>query len=175
VELVGAVSTERLRGRRPVEEDLEDYVRIWTDRRVPEHAWPASMRTVDEARGVLRSTISHWDRWGFGPWTVVERATDAVVGRVGLQHTDVTGRPEIEVAWFVDAAVWGRGYATEMAREAVRTAFGALELTTLVSMTTHANAASQAVMRKLGFRFEGAIEHVGMPHVLFRLDDSTAI
>jgi ribosomal-protein-alanine N-acetyltransferase len=151
-----------------VEEDLDDLVRIWTDPRVPEETWPASMRTVDAARGVLRASIAHWER--FGPWTVLERGTGAVVGRVGLQHTRVAGRPEVEVAWFVDAGVWGRGYATEMAREAVRAGFGGLELTTLVSFTTPANAASQAVMRKLGFRFEADIEHAGMPHVLFRLD-----
>jgi RimJ/RimL family protein N-acetyltransferase len=170
VELAGTVSTDRLRGRRPVEEDLEDLVRIWTDPRVPEETWPASMRTADDVRRVLRTSIAHWERWGFGPWTVVERVTDAVVGRVGLEHTRVAGRPEVEVAWFVDAAAWGRGYATEMAREAVRAAFAELELTTLVSFTTPANAASQAVMRKLGFRFEADIEHAGMAHVLFRLD-----
>ena len=174
MELVGPVGTERLRGRRPVPEDLEELARIWTDPRVPEDAWPASLRSVEDAARVLRATIAHWERWGFGPWTVVERATDTVVGRVGLQHALVAGRPEVEVAWFVDASAWGRGYATEMAREAVRAGFEALELTTLVSLTTPANAASQAVMRKLGFRFEADVEHAGMAHALFRLDAPAA-
>lgn len=169
MELIGAVVTERLRGRRPAEDDLDDLVRIWTDPRVPEYAWPARMRTVEDVRRILSASIAHWERWGFGPWIVVERATHAVVGRVGLAHTRVAGRPEVELAWFVDAGAWGRGYATEMAREAVGAAFGPLELATLVSFTTPANAASQAVMRKLGFRFEADIEHAGMPHVLFRL------
>jgi RimJ/RimL family protein N-acetyltransferase len=169
VEFPGEVVTARLVGRRPADGDLEDYVRFWTDPRVPEAVWPAALRTRADAEDVLREGIAHWERWGFGPWTVLERGRRAVVGRVGLAHTGATGRPEVEVVWFFDAAVWGRGYATEMAREAVRAAFGPLGLTSVVSSTTPPNAASQAVMRKLGFRYEAGIEHAGLPHVLYRL------
>lgn len=152
-----------------MEQDLDDYVRFRTDVRVPEEVWPARLRTADDAARVLRASIAHWERWGFGPWTVIERASGAVVGSVGLAHTHVAGKPEVEVAWFVTADVWGRGYATEIAQEAVRVAFEQLELSDLVSFTMPSNAASQAVMRKLGFRYERPIEHAGLPHVLFRL------
>jgi RimJ/RimL family protein N-acetyltransferase len=167
--LVGDVTTPRLYGRAPVEEDLEDSVRIWTDPRVAEQAWPARLRTASDASRVLHASIAHWDRWGFGPWTVIERATGAIVGRVGLAHTRVAGSEEVEVAWFLSGDAWGRGYATEMAHEAVRVGFAMLELSDLVSFTTPPNAASQAVMRKLGFRHERDIEHAGLPHVLYRL------
>jgi RimJ/RimL family protein N-acetyltransferase len=169
VRLVGEVMTARLCGRPPVEDDLHDLVRIWTDPRVCEQAWPARLRTADHADRVLQASISHWERWGFGPWTVIERASGAVVGRVGLAHTRVIGREETEVVWFLSADVWRRGYATEMASEAVRVAFDVLDFGGLVSFTTPANGASQAVMRKLGFRYERDIEHVDLPHVLFRL------
>lgn len=169
VHLVGEVTTARLLGRAPVEEDLSDYVRFWTDSRIPEEVWPSDIRTTGDAGRVLRATIGHWEQWGFGPWTVVQRDTGAVVGRVGLAHARVAGESEIEVAWFLSGDVWGRGYATEMAREAVRVAFELLGLENLVSFTTPANVASQAVMRKLGFRYENDVEHAGLPQVLFRL------
>ena len=101
---------------------------------------------------------------------MIERATDEIVGRVGLDHTTVNGRHEIEVAWFIDPDAWGRGYATEMAEEAMRAAFTTLDLDSVVSYTTPANAASQAVMRKLGMTYEADIEHAGMPHVLYRIE-----
>jgi RimJ/RimL family protein N-acetyltransferase len=167
--LVGEVTTDRLHGRAPVEEDLEDYVRFWTDPRVPEDVWPVETRTCVDAARVLRAAIGHWDRWGFGPWTVVERDGGAVVGRVGLAHKRVADESEVEVAWFLSGDVWGRGYAMEMAGEAVRVAFEVLELDDLVCLTTPTNVASQAVMRKLGFRYERDIEYAGLPHVLFRL------
>jgi RimJ/RimL family protein N-acetyltransferase len=60
-----------------------------------------------------------------------------------------------------------------MAREAVRVAFDVLELEDVVSYTTDANAASRAVMEKLGMRYERDIEHAGLPHVLYRLERPT--
>ena len=164
-----SVTTERLRGRAPEPGDLPDYVRIFTDRRVEEDLWPADLRTPDQVASILKASIEHWDRWGFGPWTVIERGSERIVGRVGLEHTSKIEHPEVELAWFIDPGAWGRGYATEMAQEAVRAAFTELGLDSLISYTTTDNAASQAVMRKLGMTYEADIENAGMPHVLYRL------
>ena len=101
---------------------------------------------------------------------MVERSTDAIVGRVGLAHTTVNDRPEIEIAWFIDPDRWGRGYATEMAEEAMRAAFITLGLDSVVSYTTTVNESSQAVMRKLGMTYEADIENAGLPHVLYRIE-----
>jgi RimJ/RimL family protein N-acetyltransferase len=71
--------------------------------------------------------------------------------------------------WFLDPEHWGRGYATEMAREAVRVAFEVLELDELVAQTTTANRASRAVMERLGMTAAGETVHAGLPHVVHRL------
>lgn len=166
---VDRVTTARLIGRRPEPGDLGDLQRIWTDPRIPEEQWPADLRTAEDAQRILEDSIAHWERWGFGTWTVLERDGGAIVGRVGLDHTTIEGRPEVEVAWFTDVDRAGRGYATEMGTEAVRVGFEVLELDDIVAFTMTTNTASQAVIRKLGFTFEREIEHVGLPHVLFRL------
>lgn len=164
---VDRVTTARLVGRRPEDGDLEAFTRWFVDPRIDEAAWPAAMRTPEHAREVLAEVQRHWERWGFGHWIV--EAAGTPVGKAGLNHTTVAGRPEVELAWFFDADTWGQGYATEIAREAVRVAFEVLELDDVVAFTTPANAASQGVMRKLGMTYEGDIEHAGLPHVLFRL------
>jgi RimJ/RimL family protein N-acetyltransferase len=166
---LGSVTTERLKGRRPEPGDLAEYVRIFGDPRVDEALWPAELRTPERVADVLRRTIEHWERWGFGAWTVLARDDDRIVGRVGLEYTSVLGHPEVEVAWFIDPDAWNRGYATEMAAEAVRAAFTTLGLDTLISYTTPDNEASQSVMRKLGMSYETDVENAGMPHVLYRL------
>jgi ribosomal-protein-alanine N-acetyltransferase len=170
---LSSVVTERLTGRRPEPDDLPDLVRIFTDRRVDEAFWPADLRTPDQVAATLKHTIDHWDRWAFGAWTVLERGSDRIVGRVGLEHTTKFGHPEVELQWFIDADVWGRGYATEMAREAVRAAFTTLGLDSLISYTVPGNAASRAVMEKLGMTYEADVENAGMPHVLYRLSRVT--
>ena len=144
-------------------------MRIFTDPRVDEDLWPAELRTADKVRATLEGSIAHWDRWEFGAWTVIERASERIVGRVGLEHTTKFGRPEVELEWFIDPDVWGRGYATEMAWESVRAAFTTLGIDELISYTVPENAASRAVMEKLGMTYERDVENAGMPHVLYRL------
>src|SRR3954447_8497583 len=164
---IDRVATARLVGRRPEPGDALAYARIFTDPRVPEETWPEHLRTTDRARSLLDGLIAHWERWRFGPWTLLLEGE--IIGYDGLRHADVGGRPEIELMWFLDADHWGRGYATEMAREAVRVAFEVLELDELVAQTVDVNRASRGVMEKLGMRHEGDVMHAGLPHVIYRL------
>lgn len=164
---IDRVSTARLVGRRPEPGDALAFARMFTDARVAEEAWPEHLRTADRAGELLEDMIAHWDRWGFGPWTVLLDGTP--IGYDGLRHADVGGRPEVEVMWFFDADHWGRGYATEMAREALRVAFDVLELDAVVAETIPVNHASRAVMAKLGMSYERDVVHAGLPHVLYRL------
>lgn len=165
---IDRVATARLAGRRPEPGDLGAYQRIWTDPRIDEAVWPEHLRTADQAETFLRDAIAHWERWGFGPWTMLVGGEP--VGYAGLRHDEVDGRPEIEVMWFVDPDHWGHGYATELAREAVRVAFEVLELDAVVAQTTTGNDASRAVMEKLGMEHTGETVHAGLPHVLYRLN-----
>ena len=166
---MSSVTTERLRGRRPEPGDLLEYVRIFTDPRVDEDLWPADLRTSDQVAAILKGSIEHWERWEFGPWTVLERGSERIVGRVGLEYTTKFGHPEVELEWFIDPDAWGRGYATEMAQEAVRAAFTTLGLDELIAYTTPDNTASRSIMEKLGMTYERDVENAGMPHVLYRL------
>ena len=166
------VRTARLIGRRPEPGDGDAYVRIYGDPRTPEELWPASLRTPDHARATLDKFIAHWERWGFGLWTVT-LPDGEIIGQAGAQHTTVAGRHEVELGWFIDPDHWNQGYATEMAREAVRVAFDELGLDNVVSFTVDRNAPSRAVMEKLGMTYERDIEHSGLPHVLYRLSRDT--
>jgi ribosomal-protein-alanine N-acetyltransferase len=164
---IDRVTTARLTGRRPEPGDALAYARMFTDARVAEEAWPEHLRTADRAHALLDDLIRHWERWGFGPWTIL--LDGAPIGYAGLRHADVGGRPEVELMWFVDADHWRQGYATEMAREALRVAFAILELDAVVAQTVDVNHASRAVMEKLGMRHERDVVHAGLPHVLYRL------
>ncbi|WCB94203.1 Acetyltransferase [Baekduia alba] len=165
---IDRVATRRLVGRRPEPGDALAYARVLTDARVDEEAWPEHLRTADRAQAMLDEAIVHWDRWGFGPWTVLLDGTP--IGYDGLRHAQVAGRPAVELLWFLDAAHWGQGYATELAREALRVAFEVLELDEVVAQTVDGNHASRAVMEKLGMRHVDSVMHAGLPHVVYRVE-----
>jgi ribosomal-protein-alanine N-acetyltransferase len=110
----------------------------------------------------------HWQRYGFGPWLLRDRAGGEMVGRGGLRHTMATGVDEVEVGWSIVPERWGQGLATELALVSVRVAFDTIGLGELIAYTLPDNVASRRVMEKAGFEFDREFQHVGLGHVLYR-------
>lgn len=106
----------------------------------------------------LIEAIGHWELHGFGLWLLRDRSGGQLVGRGGLQQTFVTGHDEVEVAWAIIPELWGHGLATELARESIDAAFGALDLQQVIAYTLPDNWGSRRVMEKTGFGLEGTIE-----------------
>jgi RimJ/RimL family protein N-acetyltransferase len=94
----------------------------------------------------------HWHLRGYGQWTVIEKATREVIGRVGLWNPE--GWPGLEVGWVIRRSRWGNGFATEAAHEAVRFAFAEVGADRLISLIPPDNARSIRVAQKIGETFE---------------------
>src|SRR5262249_25959374 len=92
------------------------------------------------------------DRPGFGMWAVAEKTTGEVVGAVELVALD--GGPEIELGYHLSRRHWGRGFATEVARGAVRYGFEVLGLRRIVGVVYPENLASRRVLEKCGMVYE---------------------
>ena len=84
----------------------------------------------------------------------------------------------MEIGWRLAPSWWGRGYASEAARAALRFGFERVGLDEIVAYTVPANLRSQAVMRRLGMRRDAGadFDHPNLPadhplrrHVLYRL------
>lgn len=82
--------------------------------------------------------------------------------------------PCVEIGWRLAAEHWGRGYATEAAREVLAYGFATLGLEEIVSFTTETNLRSRRVMEKLGLKCDPAddFDHpkLGADHPLRRHD-----
>ena len=165
--MVDERSTENLLLRRVQAADTEDLIRFNAD--AGAMATLGGVRGADETRAVHLVLLEHWERYGFGVWMARERQTGRFAGRGGLRHVSLEGNDEVEVLYGFLPEFWGRGLATELARESVRLAFTALHLPDVVCFTLATNHASQRVMEKVGFRFERHGERGGRPHVFYRL------
>jgi RimJ/RimL family protein N-acetyltransferase len=118
--------------------------------------------------------------WGF--WAVESKATQEFIGFVGL-HTpaaELPFSPCVEVGWRLAYQHWGKGFASEAARECLRLGFELLKLKEVVSFTAVGNLRSRAVMARLGMQVAGTFEHpqvsegsVLRPHCLYRLSRET--
>jgi ribosomal-protein-alanine N-acetyltransferase len=88
-----------------------------------------------------------------------------MIGFCGLQPLDAT--TEIEIGWWLARAWWGKGLATEAAREALRDGFQRARLERIVSIAMRENVASTHIMEKLGMKYERESTHRGVPVVLY--------
>jgi ribosomal-protein-alanine N-acetyltransferase len=104
---------------------------------------------------------------GFCNWRIHLAATNSFAGFCGLQPFDELG--EIEIGWWLAPAYWGKGYATEAARAALRDAFHRCSLERIISVAMPDNRASLHVMEKIGMRFSQNFVRRGFPVVVYSI------
>ncbi len=164
-----ARTTERLLLRPPGPVDGPGYRALLMHPVVGEWLRPQPMRPFEPADGDawLAEDQSHWLRFGFGPWAVIERESGDYLGRVGLRWTEVGDRAAIEVLWAIDPERHGEGFASEAGAAALDFA-AALGLDEVFAMVLPINQASQRVAEKIGMERDGEVVHADLDHVLFR-------
>lgn len=161
-------------------DDLPAFATLNADPRVMEFMAARLDRAASDA---LATRIDeHFERHGFGLWAVEPRGGPRFIGFIGLSIPRFTTAftPCVEIGWRLAAEHWGRGYATEGAKEALRHGFERIGLEEIVSFTTRVNLRSRRVMQKLGMRHDPvddfehpalAADHPLRPHVLYRLSN----
>ena len=163
------LETARLLCLRPSADQLRDLEKLLRDARVAATLLSAGIvPTKAEVAANLVAKQGHWERHGFGLWTLYDRVDGSFVGRGGLQHTNATGENEVEAGWAIVPERWGQGLATELALAAVGVGLGPLGLPSVIAYTLPENTASRRVMEKAGFAYEREIDWVGLKHVLYR-------
>ncbi len=164
-------ATERIICERLQPEHGEELKALLLDERVFTTLWPrSSPPTESDVLMSLQTKVQHWERHGFGMWLLRDRGTGEMLGRGGLQYTYVAGLDDVEAGWAIVPERWGEGLATEFAKACTTVALDRISLLSIVAFTQPDNLASRRVMDKAGFRYEGELIHVGLPHVLYRRD-----
>jgi len=172
------LQSARLTLRTWLPEDREPFARINADPRVMEFMPKCLSR--EESDALVDRIEAHFAEHGFGLYAAELRNERLFIGFIGLSipYFDAPFTPCVEVGWRLSADVWGRGLATEGAREVVRHAFQTLGLRELVSFTVPENIRSIRVMEKLGMTHAPTedFDHPKLPegdrlrrHVLYRL------
>jgi RimJ/RimL family protein N-acetyltransferase len=167
LEALPDLETARLRLRQFREDDLDAYARITSDAEVMRYVG-GSPFDRDQAWRSLGYILGHWKIRGFGLWAAEEKATGALIGRIGLNRPE--GWPGLEVGWLVERSRWGEGLATEGGAAARDHAFLQLEARHLISVIEPANSASIRVAEKLGERFEKRMQLQGHQVAIYGID-----
>jgi RimJ/RimL family protein N-acetyltransferase len=172
------LETERLILRQWRESDRQPFRELNADPRVMEFM-PGCL--APEASDEMMERIQrHFELHGFGLFAAELRLDQSFLGFIGLSVPgfDAPFMPAVEVGWRIAARHWGKGLATEGAREVLRLGFESAGLESVVSFTVPGNVRSLRVMEKLGMTHDPAddFDHPSLPeghamrrHLLYRL------
>ncbi|WP_026922729.1 GNAT family N-acetyltransferase [Glycomyces arizonensis] len=148
--------TERLVLRPFTEDDVEPFAAINADPEVMRYIGDGSPRTLEHTREAVATMTRRWEEQDWGTLAVCLAGTGELIGLTALAVPEFLPEilPAVEVGWRIGRAHWGKGYAPEAAREAIRFAFADRGMDRLVSCIHVDNAASVRVAEKLGMTLE---------------------
>lgn len=155
------LETERLSLREVELADARFMLELLNSPGFLENIGDRGVRDEDQARAYIEERVlgSYRDH-GFGMWLAVQKADGAPVGLAGLVRREGLDTPDVGYAFI--QKVWGRGYAQEAAAAVLAHAQGPMGIPKLAAITTPENFASMAVLRKIGFIYQGMIQLPGI-------------
>ncbi len=139
------IETARLVLRRPVSSDAHDIYA--SDPETTRFlGWPMHQSLAD-TRAFVRFSNAEWMRWPAGPYVVLSRGDESLLGATGLSF-ETPYRAATGCVLARDA--WGQGYATEVLRAMVEAA-RAVGARRLYALCHTEHRASRRVLEKCGF------------------------
>ena len=147
------LETENLVLRPFKDEDVDDYFGVLDSPEVRRLLHLPESLDRSDAWQQMAWFLGQWELRGTGHWALEEKESGQFVGRAGLHRPERHDWPGVEVGWALHPDYWGRGYATEAGAAAVRYGFDQFEVDKLFSCILPENHRSQAVAKRLGFKF----------------------
>lgn len=114
---------------------------------------------------MLTLSLRHPEQWiWYTAWGLYQNDSGDFVGDLCFKGLPKNGQPEI--GYGISPEFQGQGYATEAVRAACRWALAQPGVAAVEAETEPANAASQAVLRKVGFVPTGTVGKEGPRFIL---------
>ena len=171
--------TERLVMREWKMSDIEPFFQMCSDSDVMRY-FPTVM-TYDECALFIDRVTQRHEEDGFGLWVV--EAEGSFAGFTGLSRAifPTAFTPCVEVGWRLASWAWGKGYASEAGKEALRIGFDEHAISEIFSFTSETNVRSESVMKRIGMkrREDLDFEHPNTPgwggqrHIVYSIDQVT--
>jgi RimJ/RimL family protein N-acetyltransferase len=162
-----ALETPRIRMRLFGESDWDAYAAMCADPEVMRYLGTGAALGRDDAWRSIAGMLGHWHLRGYGMWALESKESGELLGRAGF--LDPPGWPGFELGWVLARAHWGRGYAVEAARAALRYALEDLRRDRVISLIRPANERSIRVAAALGETLAGETQLLGSTALVYEI------
>lgn len=133
---------------------------IWNDPAFVNYVGDRGIRTIEQAEAALiDGAFKLYTQYGYGPYSVMQKIDNTLVGICGLFRRDRLMHPDIGFALLPEYC--GCGLAGEAASAVVAHARDDLGIEYLTAIVSPDNTASIGLVEKLGLKFERGITMPG--------------
>ena len=147
--------TERLLIRESVEDDAEAFAELYRDPKCCKYLELPPVENAQDKSAAYRKYIRDYQKgqyafYEYGMWTLVEKASGAVIGRAGLeQQTIMQEQIGLTLGYAIHPQHRGKGYATEACQAILQYNKECEYAEKVYVIIDKENQASQAVCQKL--------------------------
>ena len=168
------LSTGRLVLRPVTADDHAALLAHWTLPDVRRFLFDGAALSAAEVADNIEESIGDFAARGYGIW-IIELGSGAgagagLVGTAGLRPLEELG---LEIFYSLAPGAWGKGYATEAARAVMDYGLGPLGLPEVLAEVDEGNAASVAVVKRLGMTPYAVVPGVLGPMTRYRATAGT--
>jgi ribosomal-protein-alanine N-acetyltransferase len=148
------LETSRLILRDLLPEDVEGMYELDSNPEVHRYLGNHPIVTREEAKKIIQIVRYQYDKYGIGRLAIVEKKSGDFIGWAGLKYElDVEGKsPYYDLGYRLIERFWNKGYATEAARESIKYGIETLKLKRINAAAHIKNAASNKIIKNLGFQ-----------------------
>ena len=164
------LSTERLVLRPVTAGDHAAVLAHWTQPDVRRFLFDGAALSGVEVAETIDESIGDFAARGFGVWLIELGSATGLIGTAGLRPLGSSG---LEIFYSLAPGAWGHGYATEAARAVVEYGLGPLGLPEVLAEVDEGNAASVAVVRRLGMTPYAVVPGLLGPMTRYRITGAT--
>jgi ribosomal-protein-alanine N-acetyltransferase len=135
-------------------EDVEPFFEMDSDPEVHRYLGTQPVTTRDQIIETINYVQQQYKDNGIGRWAIADKSTNQFIGWTGLKLVKEIMNNQTnyhDLGYRMIRKYWGRGYATETARASLSYGFDILNLNEIIATVNCENAASNAVVHKLGF------------------------
>ena len=152
------IETSRLILRKVELIDAENLTKLLNDKEVQEFlaGIPANYTVQMAVDYILNKLQKKYNDESYYDWAVVEKERNKLIGRIGLFKQD-DYRMMVDLVWYIHKDYRGKGYITEAVKEIIKF-LQSVGYKRIEAFADIKNKASQRIMEKCGFTFEGTLK-----------------
>lgn len=151
------IETERLILRDILPEDRDGLFELDNDPMVHKYLGGNTISKIEEADFAISFIRNQYDNNGIGRWAAIEKSTGNFIGWSGLKFITEEENNHVhfyDVGYRLIPKYWGKGYATESCKAALKYGFENMRLDQIIGTANELNLASKRVLSKCGLAYK---------------------